>query len=734
MFSGDDAHNTSKFRRKLSQGLSLISLSQRKTTPVRPTLPINNLATASDVPNSRSHETTRLLSPMRELSSHSAPAVRKVTPNSNASSRTSQDPDTTPKPLPRSRTMSFIPRPSRSESESSVIESDSAATPRPPVLTLEEEARATPTKIPSPDLSAASRRKSSPRQYHPDLTNQQAKHIAAGKAFAGVKMPSPTKTSPVRSYTTPNLTQGAHSSGPEGFMSPRRSTQQRLSYIPAPQRQNVKENSTPATHRHIKRLSNIQEHSPSSPRREGLMAPTVASKRRSVGPTSAVAQSEHQSCTTPPASSKRKNSHTVHQTPLAAQRALPKKRSPSRTITLLSPSNGSAVTQTRLLGPVSPLTSAKNGHASPHGSLPRTSTERDLRKRTFSTPYKKMGGLASARGHAGVNNEVRLPRSSTYHFLGVLEDLPPVPPIPEKYKSVSMPLLVPLVEQKEPIPEPNPQEETNVLKPECDENSLRSTDSSFCAITAIPYIVSSENINFIDELRLSRKSLLPKSKSKLSIQIPSPGRTFSASSLFSAKSSELWSAKAPKHLDLADFSDPLQIKEYMPALYWAGRFQSRYDQWRTEAMQVELHPEYSMEGPLAHCDVHHEKAAVCHIFLQLRDLCSSHQAAESLWVNNIFRLRLLFLLTGTQEFEHRYRQDHNLLSTSLDLPPLNAKPEDPNKGSFGRAIRKMTPRKSSFVNLLKGKGWNADDVKSTDGSVDCDFATKSFASSEDDHK
>lgn len=27
-------------------------------------------------------------------------------------------------------------------------------------------------------------------------------------------------------------------------------------------------------------------------------------------------------------------------------------------------------------------------------------------------------------------------------------------------------------------------------------------------------------------------------------------------------------------------------------------------------------------------------------------------------------------------------------------------------GAWGRAVRKLTPRKASLVNLLKGKGWN----------------------------
>jgi hypothetical protein len=36
------------------------------------------------------------------------------------------------------------------------------------------------------------------------------------------------------------------------------------------------------------------------------------------------------------------------------------------------------------------------------------------------------------------------------------------------------------------------------------------------------------------------------------------------------------------------------------------------------------------------------------------------------------------------------------------------KHDDPatRKGALGRAVRKLTPRKSSFVNLLKGKGWS----------------------------
>ncbi|KAI4945554.1 hypothetical protein J4E91_007896 [Alternaria rosae] len=36
-------------------------------------------------------------------------------------------------------------------------------------------------------------------------------------------------------------------------------------------------------------------------------------------------------------------------------------------------------------------------------------------------------------------------------------------------------------------------------------------------------------------------------------------------------------------------------------------------------------------------------------------------------------------------------------------------------GAFGRAVRKLTPRKASLINLMKGKGWNkSDEARSSD--------------------
>jgi hypothetical protein len=105
---------------------------------------------------------------------------------------------------------------------------------------------------------------------------------------------------------------------------------------------------------------------------------------------------------------------------------------------------------------------------------------------------------------------------------------------------------------------------------------------------------------------------------------------------FRGKASRPWTiaghyAGLGKRADVVLFD---QVKDYMPPLYWAGRFQSRFDQWRTGAMRVELDPLYQVSGLPEPCKLSQESAAACQIFLQLRDLCMSNQAADSLWVNS----------------------------------------------------------------------------------------------------
>jgi hypothetical protein len=87
--------------------------------------------------------------------------------------------------------------------------------------------------------------------------------------------------------------------------------------------------------------------------------------------------------------------------------------------------------------------------------------------------------------------------------------------------------------------------------------------------------------------------------------------------------------------DNADVEPYLQVRDYMPPLYWAGRFTSRFDHWRTEAMIAELDPRHRTEDRLGQCKLHEENAAACYIFAQMRDLCITEQAADSLWVRAI---------------------------------------------------------------------------------------------------
>lgn len=49
----------------------------------------------------------------------------------------------------------------------------------------------------------------------------------------------------------------------------------------------------------------------------------------------------------------------------------------------------------------------------------------------------------------------------------------------------------------------------------------------------------------------------------------------------------------------------------------------------------------------------------------------------------------------------------------MDFPHSRKQNENatPKQGAIGRAVRKLTPRKSSLVNLLKGKGWNRNDYE-----------------------
>lgn len=218
---------SSKFRRKLSYGLSFISNTQRRTTPGRQALgtPLNlhNNTHSQMDPVKGLEWRTGALTPVPSPPNGPSP-LHRPSPGQTVGTE-SEKHMTAPNPLPRSLTMSFIPRPIKDECDTpdmkmaSISRNDpptSASTPGPP-------ARVPPTKIPTPSPPRDDmQRHISPRQYVRQYSTQQQKHIAAGAAFAGASSQSPSKAS-VRSYTAPNLHKGYKSAQP-AFMVPRKAT------------------------------------------------------------------------------------------------------------------------------------------------------------------------------------------------------------------------------------------------------------------------------------------------------------------------------------------------------------------------------------------------------------------------------------------------------------------------------------------------------------------------------
>jgi hypothetical protein len=76
----------------------------------------------------------------------------------------------------------------------------------------------------------------------------------------------------------------------------------------------------------------------------------------------------------------------------------------------------------------------------------------------------------------------------------------------------------------------------------------------------------------------------------------------------------------------------IKVRDYMPTLWWAGRFQSRYDQWRTEAMRSAVDQSYTPDDLLGHFHLSQEKAVTTYIFRQLHELCETSAAQDSLYV------------------------------------------------------------------------------------------------------
>jgi hypothetical protein len=646
----------SKFRRKLSHGLAFISnpLSQRKTTPGRhqnvPVLAVTEPSatdltariTASDAHQSPARKST---SPKHCNGSAKDP----TTPPSNALAIQSPGSDATPRPLPRSRTLSFIPLPVKAEPKSFAAEVEGAVKAQSLEAMSQPKPDLIPSKIPTPSPPEPERRRSSPRQYlHQHASyhaSQQIKHIAAAHAFAAANNGSPARY-PLRSRTTPNFVNGHNAVQSARFMAPRRPGPKRTTTSPITQKPILQEN-IPTDRRVTQRRSQIQEK---TTKRESLAVAGTLNNRRSFGSGAQLAQSRPSSFATPPTARKRESSHLAQQTPVTAKRVHSEEQAKSQAPKPSPIKTDSSVTQPCAMGPPPTPTPQAPDLAKP--TLPRSNTDKDLQRKTLGTPNGLAGVWRSSRALAVTTHEVSgLPRSQTFHDFGIQrEAAPPVPPIPEQYRTPSLSNLTQHLRMG-----PNTAAKTRHIRllsnatteyesiPEESDEEVRSRTPISTPPPAAQDRPSSVKLSdFVTSL-----TALPSAPS-------TPKYFFAASSttagltpprLPSDQSERPWSISDQQGSDNADGDSIFQVKDYMPPLYWAGRFQSRYDQWRTDAMitELNLNTDHQPSSSLSECTLNQEKLAACYIFEQLRDLCTSNQAADSLWVCGSFLFLILLL-------------------------------------------------------------------------------------------
>lgn len=661
----------SKFRRKLSNGLALFSLPQRKAVPGRQLSSNASLVVSASNTNGSS---TAILE-------HDALLSLQVESTSlHNTGETVSPPDTTrvdedihtPKQLPRPRTFSYIPRAVKVDTEGKSAGEPTAAIELTIDTIMTDAKSLPPSRIPTPSPPQLKRRVSSPRQYLSQHPLSHTKNTVNRRSFVSTKNGSPLKAA-VRSRTTPNLLKAENISQTASYMAPRRPGLKRHFASSTPQKPVLAEN-IPTSKRVAQRHSQIQEK---ASKRESLAVPSASESRRSFAPGVPLVQSEHASFVAPPVSTKRLSSH-ITQTPVTAKRVSskgqeepPKPESPcsSDEAPLTEPRSRSSESS-----PTPTLTTIDLTDI-PVAPPPRIrDTDHDTQRRTLGTPNGLGGVWRSSKVFAAANHQVRrLPRSSTFHGFGRRET-PPLPSIPNYYKMPSSYNLTCTALQQHKLPSLfNLHHHFPMRSGEfgsCSRSLLseiasaqRSTEAALKSVSTFATVTESEaaedakdqqsaadsgetkpSIYTFGNAAQSKGSFtssqnptaLPPLKAKLHSRLSrrSVSMTRSVRPTGDLQSQRQWSISERFYPDNANNTSCVQVKDYMPPLYWAGRFQSRFDRWRTEAMVAVLNPEIKPEddGPLGQCGLDDEKKATVLIFMQLRDLCASAQAADSFHV------------------------------------------------------------------------------------------------------
>lgn len=633
--SGEPQENSgSKFRRKLSHGFAFISnpLSQRKTTERRHQVNVPSLAvtepSATDI-TTLNPICEAALSPMRisASSNHSNDATEgSATVPFSRTLPKSADTDTIPQPLPRLRTLSFIPLPVRIEPQSFAADVEGAVKSHSLAVMPQSEPDSVPSKIPTLSPPSLERRRSSPRQHvqqHVSYrASQQIKHIATAHALAAANNGSPVKHSyQLRSSTTPNLVKTANGPQSARYMAPRRPGPKMSMVSPMAQRPLLQEN-IPTNRRMSHRRSQIQER---TLKREPLAVPGTLNNRRSFGPGLQYSQSREPSFATPPTVRKRMSSQLAQQTPVTAKRIQSEEQEDASPASpLMSKSAVVRPGNTELPSP----TPDTSDHTRP--ALPRSHTDREKQRKTLGTPNGLGGVWRSSHALAMTTHEVsRLPRSHTFHNFGThLEVAPSVPRIPKQYRTASLSDLVQSVCMGPKSTVPSQHVGVRSDASSCESIPEETDEERLSATPTYKPCQSGRGLGSSMKITGSNFSLAAFPPVPTTVPTRAPN---TAGSVWAYSSSHFRRRPVQEGSDIAD-NEIFQVKDYMPPLYWAGRFQSRYDQWRTDAMKAELDPAHQTSGLLGECKLNQDKLAACYILGQLRDLCTSDQAADSLWV------------------------------------------------------------------------------------------------------
>lgn len=641
----------SKFRRKLSNGLAFITLTQRKTAPARQ---LSSNASVAVSVNSTNDSSSAILNRDGLLSSQidsGLGAMSRETCAPVQSTVQSSEGMQTPKQLPRSRTCSYIPRLVKIDGEVQPISQIHELDETSQSIDVDDSRPFSPTRIPTPSSSQSKRRLSSPRQH---------RHFN-------------TLPHKLRSHTTSNLTKSAIKPQASNYMAPRRPGAKRLSASSTRQKQVLPEN-IPTSKWATQKCYQAQGR---PIKRESLAVPSAAANRRSCGPSAPLAQNKRASLV--PSTGTKHTSNQISQASLTVKATSTKVQGPDS----LQRSGETPFRQTTLArierSPTPTLSTANlvDGSLAP----PRFDVNNQTQRRTLGTPNGLGGIWKSSKIFAAANHQVRkLPRSSTFHYFGRRQEASRMPLDPYQDKPPSSFRIAHSVPQQYPsnsvtsfrhwLP-------MTLRGSECSSKSLLSEIASAqmsaeaaslqsnltMASAPAPEVAEDskkeEQHNKHDILRSSqtsptpmdetrddtdqaRESSVPAAKSTTAQLSPeetdlksrSISTTHAVDAIEEIQNQRHWSISERFYPSNANKATEIQVKDYMPPLYWAGRFQSRFDRWRTEAMVALLHPGVKVEEPghLGQCHLDDERKATILIFMQLRDLCASPQAADSLHV------------------------------------------------------------------------------------------------------